>query len=48
VPAAERRRRIHARDPPELLARWRSDWWPQEEAYVRSQRPAERVDLVVR
>jgi len=47
VPQAERRRRIEARDPPELLERWRSDWWPQEEAYVRAQRPAERADLVV-
>lgn len=47
VPEAERRRRIVARDSPELLERWRADWWPQEEAYVRAQRPAERTDLVV-
>jgi len=47
VPQAERRRRIEARDRPELLERWRSDWWPQEEAYVRAQHPAERADLVV-
>jgi uridine kinase len=42
-----RRRRIAERDPEELLQRWRTDWWPQEEAYVRAQRPAERVDAVV-
>ena len=47
VPQEERRRRIEARDPPELLERWRRDWWPQEEAYVRAQHPAERADLVV-
>lgn len=47
VPEQERRRRIELRDPPELLERWRDDWWPAEEAYVRAQRPAERADLVV-
>ena len=40
VPEAVRRRRIAERDPAELQERWRSDWWPQEEAYVRAQRPA--------
>lgn len=48
VPEEERRRRILARDPPELLARWRTDWWPSEEAYAREQRPWERADAVVR
>jgi len=48
VPEAERRRRVLRRDPPALLERWRTDWWPQEEAYVAAQRPAERADLVVR
>lgn len=47
VPEAVRRQRIAERDPPALLARWRTDWWPQEEAYVRAQRPADRADLVV-
>jgi len=48
VPEAERRRRVLARDPAALLERWRTDWWPQEEAYVAAQAPAERADLVVR
>jgi hypothetical protein len=47
VAEAERRRRITERDPAALLERWRTDWWPQEEAYVAAQRPAERVDAVV-
>ncbi|WP_375423756.1 hypothetical protein [uncultured Friedmanniella sp.] len=47
VPEAERRRRIAERDRAELLARWHTDWWPQEEAYVAAQRPAARVSAVV-
>lgn len=47
VPEPVRRRRIAERDPAELLERWRTDWWPQERAYVLAQRPAERVDAVV-
>ena len=35
------------RDPPALLARWEQDWWPQEQAYLRSQRPDWRADAVV-
>ena len=42
-----RRERILRRDPPELLARWERDWWPQEQAYLRSQRPDRRADAVV-
>jgi len=42
-----RRERIHRRDPPELLTRWERDWWPQEQAYLRSQRPDRRADAVV-
>lgn len=48
VPEPVRRRRIAQRDSPELLERWRTDWWPQEEAYVAAQRPSERADLIVR
>ena len=49
VEAAEdvRRERIRRRDPPELLARWERDWWPQEQAYLRDQRPDRRADAVV-
>ncbi len=47
VPEPVRRRRIAERDPTELLERWRTDWWPQERAYVEAQRPAERVDALV-
>lgn len=48
TPEPVRRRRIAERDPPELQERWRADWWPQEEAYVQAQRPAERADIIVR
>jgi uridine kinase len=47
VPAEERRHRIHARDEPRLLERWRTDWWPNEERYAAEQRPWERVDAIV-
>jgi uridine kinase len=42
-----RRARINRRDPPALLTRWAQEWWPREEAYLRSQRPDERADAVV-
>lgn len=48
VSAAERVRRIEARDTdPALLHRWRTNWWPSEQAYAAAQRPWERVDAVV-
>lgn len=48
VPAAERERRIRLRDTDRgLLERWRTDWWPNEQAYAAEQRPWERVDAVV-
>lgn len=45
--ARDRRSRIAQRDGAALAERWRDDWWPSEERYVRDQRPAERVDVVV-
>lgn len=46
--AAEvRRARIVERDPAQLLERWRTDWWPSEQEYVRAQDPRSRVDAVV-
>ncbi len=47
VPDAVRRRRITARDSPELLERWRTDWWPAEQAYAVDQQPRDRVDAIV-
>jgi hypothetical protein len=48
VPAAERLRRIARRDPdPALQERWRTDWWPSEQAYAAAQQPWTRVDAVV-
>ncbi|CAA9315738.1 MAG: hypothetical protein AVDCRST_MAG61-2494 [uncultured Friedmanniella sp.] len=47
VPEAVRHARILARDSPAWLERWRTDWWPSEQAYVAEQRPAERADVVV-
>lgn len=48
VPAAERERRIRLRDTdPVLRERWRTDWWPNEQAYGTEQRPWDRVDAVV-
>ncbi len=47
VPAEVRRARIAHRDTPELLERWRTDWWPSEEEYVRTQDPRSRADAVV-
>jgi hypothetical protein len=47
APAELRHARIIERDPPALLERWRRDWWPSEEEYVRRQNPAARADAVV-
>jgi uridine kinase len=48
VPAAERERRIRTRDTyPVLAERWRTDWWPSEQAYAAAQQPWTRVDAVV-
>ena len=47
TPAALRRRRILAREEPELLERWRDDWIPSERAYGAEQRPWVRVDAIV-
>lgn len=48
VPAAERERRIRLRDTDRgLLERWRTDWWPNEQAYAAEQRPWQRVDAIV-
>jgi len=40
--------RILARDPAELIARWRAEWLPSERAYGQAQQPWARVDVVVR
>ena len=48
VPAAQRERRIQARDDyPALRERWRTDWWPSEQAYAAAQQPWSRVDAVI-
>ncbi len=48
VPQAERERRIRARESyPAFQERWRTDWWPSEQAYAAAQRPWTRVDAVV-
>ena len=48
VPQAERGRRIRARETyPALAERWRTDWWPSEQAYAAAQQPWTRVDAVV-
>ena len=48
APAEVRRQRILARDDdPALLARWRTDWLPSEQAYAAGQQPWRRVDLIV-
>ena len=46
-PPDARQARILARDDPVLLERWRTDWWPSEQAYADAQRPQERVDAIV-
>ena len=48
VPQPERERRIRARATyPALEQRWRTDWWPSEQAYAAAQQPWARVDAVV-
>ena len=48
VPRAERERRIRAReDYPALAERWRTEWWPSEQAYAAAQQPWTRVDAIV-
>ena len=47
VPDAVRRQRIEERDDESLLYRWRTDWWPNEQAYVREQRPMDRPGMIV-
>ena len=47
VPEAVRRRRIEERDDERLLYRWRTDWWPNEQAYVREQRPKDRPGMIL-
>jgi uridine kinase len=47
VPEAIRRQRIEERDDEGLLYRWRTDWWPNEQAYVREQRPKDRPGMIV-
>jgi hypothetical protein len=48
VPRAERERRIRARTTyPALAERWRTDWWPSEQAYAAAQQPWTRVDAIV-
>ena len=48
VPPAERERRIRARESyPALAERWRTDWWPSEQAYAAAQQPWTRVDAIV-
>jgi uridine kinase len=47
VPEAVRRRRIEERDDERLLARWRADWWPSEQDYLRQQQPKQRPGMIV-
>lgn len=48
VPRVERERRIRTRGTyPALAERWRTDWWPSEQAYAAAQQPWTRVDAVV-
>jgi uridine kinase len=47
VAEAERHRRIVERDGEAMLAHWRTDWWPSEQAYARDQNPQSRATLVV-
>lgn len=47
VPRSVRLDRAVARDGPELLERWLTDWMPSEDAYVAREDPAAHVDLVV-
>jgi uridine kinase len=47
APEELRWQRILARDPAELIARWRAEWLPSERAYGAAQQPWSRADLVV-
>jgi cytidylate kinase len=47
APEELRWQRILARDPAELIARWREEWLPSERAYGQAQQAWRRVDLVV-
>jgi uridine kinase len=47
VAEAERYRRILERDSAAVLERWRTDWWPSEQAYARDQDPRSRAGVVV-
>lgn len=47
APYAVRIARALERDGEAMLDTWVTDWIPSEEAYVRDQRPAERVDAIV-
>jgi uridine kinase len=47
APEELRWQRILARDPAELIARWRQEWLPSERAYGQAQQPWRRVDIVV-
>jgi uridine kinase len=47
VAEAERYRRILERDSAAILERWRTDWWPSEQAYARDQNPKGRAALVI-
>lgn len=47
TPRVLRLRRGIERDGEHMRAQWTSVWMPQEDAYVREQRPHLRVDLVV-
>jgi uridine kinase len=48
APREVRLQRALERDGPALMSRWLDDWIPSEEAYAARERPAERVDLIVR
>lgn len=39
--------RARARDGEAMLPTWLEEWIPSEEAYVRAQRPQDRVDVIV-
>jgi uridine kinase len=48
VPYEIRLARALARDGPQMMERWLTDWMPSEDAYEQEQRPQDRVDLVYR
>jgi uridine kinase len=47
TPPEVRLARALERDGPGLMTRWFDDWIPSEQAYIATQLPHERVDLVV-